>query len=208
MLFNSLSFLVFLVVVLILYYSNLLSWNNRKRMLLFTSYVFYGLWNPPLVIILWLSTIVDWVAANNLALEENQRKRNGWLALSMVVNLGLVCSGMWLELGDEILAVRKSVGTLTKLKVIIESAALTDEQIVMTCRVAVANGADFVKTSTGFHKSGGATVHAVELMRSTVGASVGVKASGGIRSRETAVAMINAGASRIGTSASAAILAV
>lgn len=125
----------------------------------------------------------------------------------MVVNLGLVYSAMWLELGDEILAVRKSVGTLTKLKVIIESAALTDEQIIMTCRVAVTNGADFVKTSTGFHKSGGATVHAVELMRSTVGASVGVKASGGIRNRETAVAMINAGASRIGTSASAAILA-
>ena len=133
--------------------------------------------------------------------------KNGATEIDMVVNLGLVCSGMWLELGDEILAVRKSVGTLTKLKVIIESAALTDEQIIMTCRVAVANGADFVKTSTGFHKSGGATVHAVELMRSTVGASVGVKASGGIRSRETAIAMINAGASRIGTSASAAILA-
>jgi deoxyribose-phosphate aldolase len=77
----------------------------------------------------------------------------------------------------------------------------------MTCRVAATNGADFVKTSTGFHKLGGATVHAVELMRSTVGASVGVKASGGIRNRETAIAMINAGASRIGTSASAAILA-
>ena len=90
MLFNSLSFMVFLVVVIALYYSNLLSWSNRKRMLLFTSYVFYGLWNPPLVIILWLSTIVDWVAANNLAVEENQRKRNGWLALSMVVNLGFL----------------------------------------------------------------------------------------------------------------------
>ncbi|MBA4153504.1 MBOAT family O-acyltransferase [Flavobacterium sp.] len=90
MLFNSLSFMVFLVVVIALYYSNLLSWGNRKRMLLFTSYVFYGLWNPPLVIILWLSTIVDWVAANNLAVEENQRKRNGWLALSMVVNLGFL----------------------------------------------------------------------------------------------------------------------
>jgi deoxyribose-phosphate aldolase len=133
--------------------------------------------------------------------------KNGATEIDMVVNLGLVYSAMWLELGDEILAVRKSVGTLTKLKVIIESAALTDEQIIMACRVAVTNGADFVKTSTGFHKSGGATIHAVELMRSTVGASVGVKASGGIRNRETAIAMINAGASRIGTSASAAILA-
>ena len=72
--------------------------------------------------------------------------------------------------------------------------------------MAVANGADFVKTSTGFHKSGGATVHAVELMRLTVGDLIGVKASGGIRTRETALEMINAGATRLGTSATGAIL--
>ena len=93
------------------------------------------------------------------------------------------------------------------LKVIIESSALTDQQIIAACRVAVANGADFVKTSTGFHKSGGATVHAVELMRLTVGDLIGVKASGGIRTRETALEMINAGATRLGTSATGAILA-
>lgn len=90
MLFNSLSFMVFLVIVIAIYYSNLLSWSNRKRMLLFTSYVFYGLWNPPLIVILWLSTIVDWVAANKLAFEVNQRKRNGWIFLSMAVNLGFL----------------------------------------------------------------------------------------------------------------------
>lgn len=90
MLFNSLSFMVFLVIVVAIYYSNLLNWSNRKRMLLFTSYVFYGLWNPPLIIILWLSTLVDWVAANKLYVEENQRKRNGWLFLSMFVNLGFL----------------------------------------------------------------------------------------------------------------------
>jgi deoxyribose-phosphate aldolase len=77
----------------------------------------------------------------------------------------------------------------------------------MSCRVAVANGANFVKTSTGFHKSGGATVHAVQLMRATVGDSIGVKASGGIRTRELALEMIDAGASRLGTSATKIILA-
>ena len=125
----------------------------------------------------------------------------------MVVNLGFVFNSMWLELGDEISAVRKSISGSTKLKVIIESAALTDEQIVMSCRVAVAHGADFVKTSTGFHKSGGASVHAVQLMRATVGDSIGVKASGGSRTRELALEMIKAGASRLGTSATNAILA-
>lgn len=90
MLFNSLSFIVFLVLVVVLYYSNLLNWKNRKRMLLFTSYVFYGLWNPPLIILLWLSTLIDWVAANKLSVEENQRKRYGWLWLSLIVNLGFL----------------------------------------------------------------------------------------------------------------------
>ena len=132
---------------------------------------------------------------------------NGATEIDMVVNLGFVFNSMWLELGDEISAVRKSISGSTKLKVIIESAALTDEQIVMSCRVAVAHGADFVKTSTGFHKSGGASVHAVQLMRATVGDSIGVKASGGIRTRELALEMIKAGASRLGTSATSAILA-
>jgi len=90
MLFNSLSFLVFLVMVLALYYSGVLNWKNKKRMLLFTSYVFYGLWNPPLIILLWLSTLVDWVAGNKLSVEDHPRKRKLWLLLSMVVNLGFL----------------------------------------------------------------------------------------------------------------------
>ncbi len=90
MLFNSLSFVVFLVIVLALYYSNIFNWTNKKRMLLFASYVFYGLWNPPLVILLWISTMVDWIAGNKLATEENQRKRKMWLLLSMFVNLGFL----------------------------------------------------------------------------------------------------------------------
>ncbi len=90
MLFNSLSFIVFLVIVLVLYYAKLFNWTNKKRMLLFASYVFYGLWNPPLVILLWISTMVDWVAGKNLAIEKNQRKRKLWLLLSMFVNLGFL----------------------------------------------------------------------------------------------------------------------
>ena len=90
MLFNSLSFVVFLILVLALYYSKLFNWTNKKRMLLLASYVFYGLWNPPLVILLWISTIVDWTAGNKLVTEENQRKRKFWLLLSMFVNLGFL----------------------------------------------------------------------------------------------------------------------
>ena len=141
------------------------------------------------------------------AYEAANAVKHGATEIDMVINLGLVFNSMWLELGEEITAVRTSIAKTTKLKVIIESAALTDEQIIMSCRVAVANGADFVKTSTGFHKSGGASLHAVQLMRATVGDSVGVKASGGIRTRESALAMIEAGATRLGTSATRAILA-
>jgi alginate O-acetyltransferase complex protein AlgI len=90
MLFNSLSFVVFLVIVLALYYSKFFSWTSKKRMLLLASYVFYGLWNPPLVILLWISTLVDWTAGKKLAIEENQRKRKLWLLLSLVVNLGFL----------------------------------------------------------------------------------------------------------------------
>jgi len=90
MLFNSLSFIVFLVLVLALYYSNFLNWTSKKRMLLLASYVFYGLWNPPLVILLWISTMVDWTAGKKLAVENNERKRKLWLVLSMVVNLGFL----------------------------------------------------------------------------------------------------------------------
>ena len=90
MLFNSLSFIVFLIIVMALYYAPIFNWTNKKRMLLFSSYVFYGLWNPPLILLLWISTVVDWTAGNKLAKEENQRKRKMWLLLSMFVNLGFL----------------------------------------------------------------------------------------------------------------------
>ena len=126
-------------------------------------------------------------------------------AIDMVVNLGLVKEGDADGVEADIRAVRRACeGAL--LKVIIESAALTDAEIVACCRAAEAAGADFVKTSTGFHPAGGATVGAVGLMRATVGDRLGVKASGGIRTAADALAMVAAGASRLGVSASLAVL--
>ena len=94
----------------------------------------------------------------------------------------------------------------TVLKVIIESAVLTDEEVVGVCRAAVEAGADFVKTSTGFHPAGGATEHAVRLMAETVGDRAHVKASGGVRTLDDARRMVAAGATRLGVSGSRALL--
>lgn len=125
--------------------------------------------------------------------------------VDMVIDLGLVKAGRLEATQAEIAAVRASVPGV--LKVIIESAALTDEEIIAACQAAEAAGADFVKTSTGYHPAGGASVHAIELMAATVGGRLGVKASGGIRDWATAVALIEAGATRLGLSGTAAVLA-
>ena len=146
------------------------------------------------------------VKPNVKAYEAKQAIADGADEIDMVINIALAKEGKFDQVEDEIRAVREEIPAGKVLKVIIESAALTDEEIVAVCRAAVAAGADFVKTSTGFHPAGGASVHAVKLMRETVGEGVGVKASGGIRNAETAVAMINAGANRLGVSATAAIL--
>ena len=125
--------------------------------------------------------------------------------IDMVVDLKLVKEHDFDAVEADIRAVERAVGEGI-LKVIIESAALSDEEIVACCRAAEHAGADFVKTSTGFHPAGGASAHAVELMRATVGDRLGVKASGGIRTAADALAMVAAGASRLGASATAAIL--
>ncbi|MEJ5998441.1 deoxyribose-phosphate aldolase [Corynebacterium sp. H130] len=138
------------------------------------------------------------------AFEAAQAVRDGAEEIDMVINISLAKEGRWSELEAEIAAVRAEVPGV--LKVIIESAALNDDQIIDSCRAAEAAGADFVKTSTGFHPAGGATVHAVSLMAQTVGGRLGVKASGGIRTAEAAREMIAAGATRLGLSASATIL--
>ena len=125
--------------------------------------------------------------------------------IDMVVNLKLVKEHDFDAVEADVRAVRGAVGEGV-LKVIIESAALSDEEIVACCRAARAAGADFVKTSTGFHPASGASTHAVRLMRRVVGERLGVKASGGIRTAQAALAMLDAGASRLRLSASAAVL--
>jgi deoxyribose-phosphate aldolase len=130
----------------------------------------------------------------------------GATELDMVIDLGLVKDGAWEAVGHDIGAVRASTPPPVLLKVILETAALTDDEIVAACRAAEEAGADYVKTSTGFHPTGGASVAAVALMAATVGGRLGIKASGGIRDAATALAMVEAGATRIGCSASRAIL--
>jgi deoxyribose-phosphate aldolase len=127
--------------------------------------------------------------------------------VDMVIDVGAAVAGEIDAVQGDIAAVRAAVPAPGVLKVIIESAALDDDTIVAVCRAAEAAGADFVKTSTGFHPAGGASAHAVRLMAETVGGRLGVKASGGIRSTGTALEMVAAGATRLGLSGSAAVLA-
>lgn len=141
------------------------------------------------------------------AFEAAESVSRGADEVDMVIDLGNLKAGQPDATRDEIAAVRAAVPSPTVLKVIIESAALTDDEIVAACEAAEAAGADFVKTSTGYHPAGGASVHAVELMAATVGGRLGVKASGGIRDWATAVAMVEAGATRLGLSGTAAVLA-
>ena len=125
----------------------------------------------------------------------------GAAEVDMVAAIGQIKGGEWRHVEDDIRAVVEACrrgGAL--VKVIIESAVLAPEDIVKASAVARLAGAHFVKTSTGFHPAGGATVDAVRLMRLTVGDDLGVKAAGGVRDCATALAMIGAGASRIGTS--------
>ena len=119
--------------------------------------------------------------------------------IDMVAAIGRIRGGQWACVEDDIAAVVEA-SRRALVKVIIESAVLTPEEIVKTCALAKEAGAGYVKTSTGFHPAGGATTDAVRLMRLTVGDDLGVKASGGVRDCQTALAMIAAGASRIGTS--------
>lgn len=139
------------------------------------------------------------------AFEAARAVADGADEIDMVVNPGLVHAADWTGVEAEIRAVREACAGHV-LKVIIESASLSDDQIVGACRAAEAAGADFVKTSTGFNPAGGASEHAVRLMADTVGDRLGVKASGGIRDAATARALWAAGATRFGVSATGAIV--
>lgn len=138
------------------------------------------------------------------AFETVQAILDGAGEVDMVINIGA------LKAGDDDFVVRDMIGVVKAaegkalVKVILETCLLTSEEIVRACRLSVSAGVDFVKTSTGF-STGGATVEAVALMAKTVGPGIGVKASGGVRTIEDALAMIEAGATRLGTSAGVAI---
>ena len=129
---------------------------------------------------------------------------DGAVEIDMVINVGALKDENWTFVEDDIRAVKKACGGKL-LKVILETCLLTDDEIVRACQLSEAAGADYVKTSTGFSK-GGATAEAVSLMRKTVGDRLGVKASGGIRDRESALKMFEAGASRLGCSAGVKIM--
>lgn len=155
-----------------------------------------------------VATVVGFPSGNHTAAtkarEAAEASEHGADEVDMVINIGLLREGRADLVEAEIRAVREATPGL--LKVIIESAALSDDEIVAACKAAEAAGADYVKTSTGFHPAGGASVHAVEVMKQTVGDRLGIKASGGIRDWETACAMVAAGATRLGLSSSRAVL--
>lgn len=138
------------------------------------------------------------------AFETKKAVEEGAQEIDMVINVGAMKEGKYDYVQSDIGAVVRAAGD-AHVKVILETCLLTHEEIVKACELSKAAGAQFVKTSTGFNKEG-ATVEAVELMRKTVGEDMGVKAAGGIRSREKALNMIKAGADRIGASASIKIV--
>ncbi len=131
---------------------------------------------------------------------------DGAREIDTVINLGALKSGDVAAVALDLAAVVRAVPGIP-VKVILETAALTDDEKRLACRLVVDAGAAFVKTSTGFHPAGGATAADVALLRAAVPSSIGVKASGGIRTLADVRVMLAAGANRIGTSASAAILA-
>lgn len=138
------------------------------------------------------------------ALEAQKAAAEGAHEIDMVINVGALKAGELDYVENEIAAVVKASGK-SSVKVIIETCLLTDAEKEIACRLAKKSGAAFVKTSTGF-STGGATAADVALMRRVVGDSMGVKASGGIKSLQDAIAMVEAGASRIGASSGIAIV--
>lgn len=138
------------------------------------------------------------------AFEAEKAVEDGADELDMVLSIGALRAGNDKAVREDIEAVVQA-GQGKLVKVIIETGLLTDEEKTRACTLAVEAGADFVKTCTGF-SGGAANVHDIALMRATVGTDIGVKASGGVRTREDALALIEAGATRIGTSSGQAIV--
>lgn len=139
------------------------------------------------------------------ALETKDAIQKGVTEVDMVIPVGKLKDGDHEYVEEDIRKVVEAAKGKALVKVIIETSLLTDEEKETACKLAVNAGADYVKTSTGF-STGGATVEDIKLMRKTVGPDIGVKASGGVRDRETALALIEAGATRLGASSGVAIV--
>lgn len=150
-----------------------------------------------------LCTVIGFPLGANIsavkAFEAQKAVEEGADEVDMVINIGAAKDGNWQLVEDDIREVVKVVGDDITVKVILETCLLSDEEKVKASQAAKAAGADFVKTSTGF-STGGATVEDIRLMRTAVGPEMGIKASGGVGDYKTALAMIEAGATRIGAS--------
>jgi deoxyribose-phosphate aldolase len=161
-----------------------------------------------------IASVVGFPSGKHLSAIKAEEARRAVAAgadeIDMVIDVGSALEGDFDVVRADVAAVFDAIGDHVILKVIVESAALIaldgEQRLVDVCRIAEDAGADFVKTSTGFHPSGGASVRAVELMARTVGDRLGVKASGGIRTAADAVAMLDAGATRLGLSGTRAVL--
>jgi deoxyribose-phosphate aldolase len=161
-----------------------------------------------------IAAVVGFPSGKHLSAIKAQEARlavaAGAAEIDMVIDVGAAVSGDFTAVAADVAAVRAAIGQKIVLKVIVESAALLsivgEQALVSACRAAEDAGAEFVKTSTGFHPAGGASVRAVELMRATVGPRVEVKASGGIRTTADAVSMLDAGATRLGLSGTRSVL--
>lgn len=139
--------------------------------------------------------------------EARRAVADGATEIDMVIDIANAMDENWRTIETEVTEVRLSVPPHVVLKVILETALLPDESIAAACRAAEAGGAEYVKTSTGFHPAGGASIRAVRAMAAAVGGRLGIKASGGIRTAEQALAYIDAGATRLGLSATKDVLA-
>ena len=136
--------------------------------------------------------------SNVKAYEASEAIKAGANEIDMVLNISWAKEHRYDDIAKEVALVKKACGNIL-LKVILETCLLSDDEIIECSKACVKGNADYVKTSTGFSK-GGATTHAVKLMRDTVGPNIGVKASGGVHNKNEALAMVDAGASRIGAS--------
>ena len=153
-------------------------------------------------------TVIGFPGANTTEVKVFETKdaiEKGAQEIDMVINIAMLKDKEYDYVENEIHQIVEAAKDKAIVKVIIETCLLTDEEKIKACELSQKAGADFVKTSTGF-STGGATVHDIALMRKTVGAEMGVKASGGVHTHEEALAMVEAGATRIGASAGVKLL--